>query len=83
MEVDINKVPNENLSTEKILYSESQSRFILSIDPKHKEEFERLINGLVFAEVGVVTTNEFIIHNAFNSSIQSLTEVYRERFKDC
>ena len=42
MEIDLNKLPkSEDLDrNDFLLFSETQSRFIVTIDPKRKEEFE-------------------------------------------
>jgi phosphoribosylformylglycinamidine synthase len=38
-----------------ILFSESNSRFIVEIAPENKTAFEKIIRGTVFAEIGKVT----------------------------
>ncbi|UCD04110.1 MAG: phosphoribosylformylglycinamidine synthase subunit PurL [Candidatus Woesearchaeota archaeon] len=85
VEVDFSKAPNEDLPIEKILYSESQSRFIVTIDPTNKEEFESEMKDFVFGEIGLVKNEEFVIKNnkeIINSNVKKLEEVYKERFKD-
>ena len=85
-EIDIEKAPNENLPIEKIFYSETQSRFIVAINPKNKEKFEKAMKGFDFAEIGVVKNNDkFIIKNKekiINTNVKDLDKIYRERFKD-
>jgi len=86
-EVDISKIPNEGISPEKILYSESQSRFIATIDPKNQEMFENMLSGFVLAKVGTVTNDgKFLIKNndtdIISSDVKKVEQVYKERFKD-
>ena len=86
-EVDTSKVPNENISPEKILYSESQSRFIATIDPKNQEMFENMLSGFVLAKVGTVTNDgKFLIKNndqeMISSDVKRVEQVYKERFND-
>tara|TARA_Y100000034_G_scaffold136577_1_gene213934 strand:- start:1879 stop:4851 length:2973 start_codon:yes stop_codon:yes gene_type:complete len=86
VEVDIDKIPNEGLSVEKIFYSESQSRFIVTIDPKNKTSFEKSMEGFTFKEIGVVKKDEFVIKNREESiikiDVKKLDEIYRRRFKE-
>ena len=87
VEVDINKIPNESLSIEKIFYSESQSRFIVAVDPKNAREFEKLLSGFVFASIGILKDDgRFIIKKndaeIISSDVKRLEAVYKKRFKD-
>lgn len=43
-----------------ILYSESNSRFIVTIDPEQKEEFERVMSGITLARIGLVRRDELL-----------------------
>lgn len=86
-EIDLTKIPNDHLSTEKIFYSESQSRFILTIDPKSKSAFEKEMKCFIFAKIGkVIGGNRFLVKqrnkNIINTNISRLTQVYRKRFKN-
>jgi phosphoribosylformylglycinamidine (FGAM) synthase-like enzyme len=38
-----------------ILFSESNSRFLVEVNPKNKKDFENAISGVAFAEIGQVT----------------------------
>ncbi|MEM3700169.1 MAG: phosphoribosylformylglycinamidine synthase subunit PurL [Candidatus Bathyarchaeia archaeon] len=56
MELHLQKVPRENLNRDDfILFSESNSRFLVEVSQKAKEEFEALLRGVVYAEIGKVT----------------------------
>jgi phosphoribosylformylglycinamidine synthase len=56
MELHLQKVPAENLNrNDFILFSESNSRFLVEVSQKAKEEFEALLKGVAFAEIGKVT----------------------------
>lgn len=87
-EININEVPIEKeLPTEKILFSESQSRFIITIDPKNKNQFENLLKEFDIAEIGKVNENNiFLIKNndqeIINSKIENLTKIYKKKFKN-
>ncbi|MBD3303820.1 phosphoribosylformylglycinamidine synthase [Candidatus Woesearchaeota archaeon] len=86
-DVEIKRIPNESLPTEKVLYSESQSRFIVAVDPKNANEFEKILSGFVFANIGTVTGDgRFVIkkndEEIISSDVRKLEEVYKRRFKD-
>jgi phosphoribosylformylglycinamidine synthase len=56
MELHLRGVPTENLNrNDFILFSESNSRFLVEVSQKAKEEFEALLKGVAFAEIGKVT----------------------------
>jgi phosphoribosylformylglycinamidine synthase II len=38
-----------------ILFSESNTRFLVEVDPKNKNKFEKALSGVAFAEIGRVT----------------------------
>jgi phosphoribosylformylglycinamidine synthase len=52
-EIELAKVPTKNaLPPVKLLFSESNTRFLCEIRPEHAEEFESLLAGVVHACVG-------------------------------
>ena len=55
LEADLSKAPFEGVTKDyELLFSESASRFVVSVKPGKKEEFEKELEGTTFAEVGVV-----------------------------
>lgn len=56
MTIELTKVPVENIKrSDTILFSESQSRFVVTVAPGNVKRFEALMKGNVFADVGAVT----------------------------
>ncbi len=52
-EISLERVPtDENLEDYKILFSESNSRFIVEVKEKYREEFEEVMKGSVFSLIG-------------------------------
>ncbi len=46
LEIDLNKVPVSDVNrNDKVLFSESAGRFIVSISPENQDEFEKVIKG--------------------------------------
>ncbi len=56
MTIELTKVPVENIRrSDTILFSESQSRFVVTVSPDKVRRFEEIMEGNVFADVGAVT----------------------------
>ncbi len=59
MTIELTKVPVENIRrADTILFSESQSRFVVTVAPEKVARFEAIMRGNVFADVGVVTSQQ-------------------------
>ncbi|MBI5122521.1 phosphoribosylformylglycinamidine synthase subunit PurL [Candidatus Roizmanbacteria bacterium] len=88
IEMDLNKIPGEKTRDDFILYSESQGRILVTIKPEDKPEFEKILNGNTFAEIGKITTEPSIKVKGFNGNeiinlkLETATNAYRETFKD-
>jgi phosphoribosylformylglycinamidine synthase len=62
MSIELGRVPVENVKrADNILFSESQSRFVVTVSPDNVGKFEKLMEGNVFSDIGIVTEMEFII----------------------
>jgi len=86
LSIDLAKVPTNLTREDKILYSESPSRFIVTICPRNKERFEEVFNGLPFSCIGNVTGDKkFIVRNLNNKKIidldlDELKEAWKKTF---
>jgi len=59
MDLNLSKVPTKgSLRDDEILFSETNSRFIVTISPEKKSDFERTLKGSVFAEIGKVRADD-------------------------
>jgi phosphoribosylformylglycinamidine synthase len=55
MEIDLRRVPASGADRDDVLlFSESQSRFVVTVHPENREEFEDCLKGNVFAQTGRV-----------------------------
>ncbi|RLJ06814.1 MAG: phosphoribosylformylglycinamidine synthase, partial [Candidatus Aenigmatarchaeota archaeon] len=84
MEIDLRKVPVEGFErNDKILFSETPSRFVVTISPENKEKFENVIKT-DFSCIGRVTKNpEFIVKGIngkiiINSNIEELKKAWKQ-----
>jgi len=58
MEIDLCRVPQSGLErNDLLLFSESQSRFVVTLDPSKKKAFEDLLADAVYGEIGVVSAH--------------------------
>ena len=56
MDIDLGKVPRIGLDrSDFLLFSESQSRLVVTIDPAKKTDFESSLTDSVWGEIGVVS----------------------------
>jgi phosphoribosylformylglycinamidine synthase II len=58
VELDLRKVPSDSIErADFLLFSESNSRFLVEVAEKDKTAFEALMKGKAYAEIGKVTKN--------------------------
>ena len=55
MEIDLRKVPGKFDRNDVALFSETQSRFVVTVSPDRKRRFESVLDGCVFAPIGVTS----------------------------
>jgi len=83
LEIELNRVPTDKLyRADTTLFSESASRFVVTINPNKREAFENLMHGTTHACVGYVRPDDrFVIHdgekNFANSSVHELKEAWQ------
>ncbi len=82
----LDRVPYQGKETRNdfVLFSESNSRFVIEVDPQDKKAFEKLLNGISFAEIGRVQESpEFVIHGldgrvCVKADIHQLKEAWKK-----
>ena len=64
MEVDLGRVPASGVARDDfLLFSESASRFVVTVHPGDKGAFEASLQGRIFAQVGKITEEKtFLVH---------------------
>jgi phosphoribosylformylglycinamidine synthase len=89
MEVDLAKVPYQGQKRDDcLLFSESQSRFVVTVSPAQGAEFENCLKGNVFASIGKVTDEKrFILKGlsgkvAVDDDISEIKESWQKTLKD-
>ena len=62
MTLDLHSAPMEDIQTDtELMFSESASRFIITIDPNKAKEFEKCMGDTPFGRIGVVNEDPNII----------------------
>ncbi len=89
MEIDLSKIPVERLQRDdKILYSESAGRFIVTIEPENRERLEKILGDCPHASVGrIAPEGELVTHGLkkgeiIHKSIYELKEAWQKPFGD-
>jgi len=61
IKIDLKKVPTSLKRNDKILFSESNSRFLVEVKKGKEKEFEKIMEGNVFAKIGEVTADKKLV----------------------
>ena len=86
MRIDLKKVPTDLKRNDKILFSESNSRFLVEVDKNKQEEFEKIMEGNDFARIGEVTGDKKLIVIGLNDKrvveedVDELKKVWKRTF---
>ena len=70
MTIDLTQVPTDGIErNDIILFSESQSRFVVTVLPQNKRGFEKIMKGHIFAPIGHVTGDEGFVVKGLNGKV--------------
>ncbi|MFH0974055.1 MAG: AIR synthase-related protein, partial [Candidatus Micrarchaeota archaeon] len=75
VEIDLTQVPRaaDVKRNDLALFSESNSRLLVEVEPERAKEFEASLKGIVFGRIGVFTQNPDLVVKVFDG-----TEILRE-----
>ncbi len=83
--IELKNVPRSKDATRNdyLLFSESQSRIVVTTAKKNKKKFEKIMNGNDFAQIGVVGEKKIIIKGLngktiANATLEEINEAYRK-----
>jgi len=88
MEISLDAIPGKTRRDDFKLFSESQGRILVTINPKNKNKFERIIKGNIFAKIGKVTFNNAILvygenhRKIINLDLKTAVKAYKSTFKN-
>ncbi len=70
LELDLRKAPGKDLTrNDFVLFSESNSRFLIEVADKEKKDFEALMKGKSCVQVGKVTKEEKLLIHGLNGAV--------------
>ena len=82
LDIDLTKVPAEaGLTDAEILFSESNSRFIVTCKPEKAAELEKALAGFDVAKIGTVTADSVLKLNGANGTIAIELDQMVESYK--
>jgi phosphoribosylformylglycinamidine synthase len=87
MFIDLRKVPTADVDrNDFLLFSESQGRFVVTISLENEKRFEEMIKGSVFAKIGTMTKDDFIVYGldgkiCIKSNINDLKEAWQKTLR--
>ncbi len=88
MHISLTHLPGKYKREDIALFSETQGRVIVTVSPENKEEFEKMMKNIPFAQVGIVLGNEsFTItdknkNSLIKTDINRLLTLYKETFAE-
>ncbi len=83
IEVELEKVKTDVKDRQRILYSESPSRFLVTVKLENKAKFESLIKGILISEIGKVRNDSrFVLKGIIDEDVSVLKNAWKETFKN-
>lgn len=88
LHIDLSKIATTLERNDEILFSESQSRFLVTVAPENQQAFEQLFAGLPYYQIGQVSDDQTLKisgkqgQEILNLTVEQLTNAYRKTFKD-
>ena len=87
LNIDLEQVPAEKVSrSDRLLFSESAGRFVVTVAPDNRQRFEKLFSGLPCSCVGRVTEQPVLAINGLDGRnrvslpVQELTKAWKKPF---
>ncbi len=88
IKVSLNKLPGQTTRNDFTLFSESQGRILLTINPKNKKVFEKIMKGSLIKHIGQVINNQRLLIKGLdnkmivNLNLEKIEKAYKSTFKN-
>jgi phosphoribosylformylglycinamidine synthase len=88
IKISLTNLPGKVSRNDFALFSESQGRILVTINPKNKKEFEKIMKGNNFKQIGQVTDNQQLIIKGVDNKttvdlgLEKIEKAYKLTFKD-
>ncbi len=78
LDIDFSKIPvSGQISKNEILFSESSTRFVITVAPGKVSEFEKIMGGFACAGVGQVISEPCLKYAGVNISVDEMKKSYK------
>lgn len=78
LDIDFSKIPvSEQLSNAEVLFSESSSRFVVTVASNKTDEFEKILKGFVYAKIGKVISDPYLKYANTSIAIDEMIKSYK------
>jgi len=87
MNISLRSLPGDFTRDDFALYSESQGRIVVTVDPRYAERFERIMEGNVSARIGTVRGDNLFVVEGKNgreiirTDLDKMLESYKGTFR--
>lgn len=88
LDISLKELPGSITRDDFALFSETQGRILVTINPIHKHKFETIMHGNPFLNIGNVTNENFITVKGLSGKkiikvrITKALDAYKKRFRD-
>lgn len=88
VEISLKNLPGKTIRDDFALFSESMGRLLVSVNPENKCEFEKIMKGNSFCQIGTVRNDEvFKIkgkkdNTIINTDVKKLEKAYMKTFRN-
>lgn len=88
LKINLSEVPTEVKRNDTVLYSETPSRFVVTVKPENTQELEKILDVVPAARIGTVTSNKQLVVNGIKGEkiidfpLRELEKTYKETFGD-
>jgi phosphoribosylformylglycinamidine synthase len=88
IKISLTNLPGKVSRNDFALFSESQGRILVTINPKNKKEFEKIMKGNNFKQIGQVTDNQQLIIKGVDNKttvdlgLEKIEKAYKLTFKN-
>jgi len=78
------KIPHENIDSHEYLFGEDQSRYIIEVSEKNKDEVAKILqkNSVYFEVIGKTQKESLVLNNEINIKLSDLRDLHSSWFRN-
>jgi len=83
IDIDCSKIPaSKQLLHLETLFSESASRFVITVAPHKTKELEKILDGFIYARVGQITSEPYLKYDRISISVDEMKKIYKSTLNE-